>query len=111
MENIASPYAIEERISLGKGASLFGRAAVSDKRNRGGEAGDSRDFRGNDGNQEARDRGETGRYEDDMNTEPGAFGRHNRIGPNGSTSSTQESGDVDTDADQHTDQRADRDNP
>jgi hypothetical protein len=47
---------------------------MSDKRNRGGEPGDNREFRGNDGNQEARDRGETGRFDDDPDTDPGALG-------------------------------------
>jgi hypothetical protein len=32
---------------------------MSEKRKRGGEPGDTREFRGNDGHQEARDRGET----------------------------------------------------
>jgi hypothetical protein len=46
---------------------------MSDQRHRGGEPGDPRHNRGNDGNQQARDRGETGRYED-QTASSGAFG-------------------------------------
>jgi hypothetical protein len=51
---------------------------MTDKRNRGGLPGDSRDLRGNDGNQEARDRGETGRFEDES-AKAGAFGSGREI--------------------------------
>jgi hypothetical protein len=59
-------------------ASSLSEANMSNSRNRGGEPGDDRHTRGNDGNQEARDRGETGRYED-QNASTGAFGSGSEV--------------------------------
>ncbi|HYW31139.1 MAG TPA: hypothetical protein VE869_06490 [Gemmatimonas sp.] len=44
-------------------------------KNRGGDDSDRQSARGNQGNQEARDLGETGQFEDDTDREGGATGK------------------------------------
>jgi hypothetical protein len=53
------------------------------KQNRGGDDSSRRTQRGNSGNQEARDLGEVGRYEDEADNEPGATGDRDRQGQGG----------------------------
>ena len=53
------------------------------QQNRGGDDSSRRTQRGNDGNQEARDLSETGRFEDENDSEGGATGDRSRQGRDG----------------------------